>query len=144
VSNYAAGGQECRHNLVYWNGGNYIGLGPSAASHVEGRRWKNRPHLGEWEQAVAAGRLPVVEVESLTPRQRLGELAMLQLRLAHGIRFGDFAARTGRDPRDAFAPVIDRLEQIGVLTRDATGVRLTDRGLDVADAAAAEFLATVA
>ena len=86
ISNYAAPGQECRHNLVYWNGGNYIGLGPSAASHVEGWRWKNRPHLGEWEDAVAAGDLPATDAEQLTPEQRMGELAMLQLRLTRGTR----------------------------------------------------------
>src|ERR1051325_8644174 len=45
-------GAAGRHNLLYWNGGNYLGLGPAAASHVGGNRWKNRPHLGEWEAAV--------------------------------------------------------------------------------------------
>ena len=58
ISNYAVPGEECRHNLVYWTGGNYIGLGPSAASHVQGWRWKNRPHLGEWEEAVGAEAFP--------------------------------------------------------------------------------------
>ena len=58
ISNYAAPGQECRHNLLYWSGGDYIGLGPSAASHVQGWRWRNRPHLGEWETAVAAAPFP--------------------------------------------------------------------------------------
>ena len=48
ISNYSRAGAECRHNLLYWNGGDYIGLGPSAASHVQGTRWRNRPHLGEW------------------------------------------------------------------------------------------------
>ena len=75
ISNYAMPGEECQHNLVYWTGGNYIGLGPSAASHVAGHRWRNRPHLGEWEQAVAAGKLPAADVEQLTPappRRRTG------------------------------------------------------------------------
>ena len=43
ISNFATQGESCRHNLNYWTGGNYIGLGPSAASHVDGLRWKNRP-----------------------------------------------------------------------------------------------------
>src|SRR5688500_2295639 len=80
VSNYARPGEACRHNLNYWTGGNYIGLGPSAASHVEGWRWRNRPHLGEWEDAVSAGRLPAADVEHLSPESRAGELAMLMLR----------------------------------------------------------------
>src|SRR5207302_3383448 len=82
ISNYATPGEECRHNLVYWTGGNYLGLGPSAASHLGGWRWRNRPHLGEWEQAVSEGRLPATDIEKLSPPRRAGELAMLMLRLS--------------------------------------------------------------
>ena len=81
---------------VYWTGGNYIGLGPSAASHVRGlavartaRTWASG------SASIAGGRLPAVDVETLTPRQRAGELAMLLLRLSRGLNFADFAARTG-------------------------------------------------
>jgi oxygen-independent coproporphyrinogen III oxidase len=141
ISNYAAPGQECRHNLMYWTGGNYIGLGPSAASHVEGWRWKNRPHLGEWEDAIAAGSLPATDAERLTPGQRMGELAMLQLRLSRGLNLADFAARTGHDARCVFSDVLDRLAPAGLLELTPEAIRLSDRGVDVADAIAAEFLA---
>src|SRR5688572_5877483 len=105
IINYARPGEACRHNLLYWNGGSYIGLGPSAASHVEGHRWRNRPHLGEWETAVQAGGIPTTDIEHLAPRQRAGELAMLQLRLADGIQFESFARRTGSDPRELYGDV---------------------------------------
>lgn len=148
ISNYAVPstgsgqpGEECRHNLVYWTGGNYIGLGPSAASHVSGWRWKNRPHLGEWENAIEADRLPATDVEQLTSDQRAGELAMLLLRLTNGLTFDRFAARTGHDARNLFARQIDQLVPAGLITTDPRGIRLTDRGLAVADAVAAEFLA---
>jgi oxygen-independent coproporphyrinogen III oxidase len=140
ISNYAAPGQECRHNLVYWSGGSYIGLGPSAASHVEGWRWKNRPHLGEWERAIACSTLPAGDVERLTEAQRRGELAMLNLRLARGLNFADFTARTGADARHAFAEQTDRLSRLGLIRVDPDAVRLTEAGLNVADAVAAEFL----
>lgn len=140
VSNYAVPGDECRHNLVYWTGGNYIGLGPSAASHVEGWRWRNRPHLGEWEDAVSAGELPAADVESLSPGRRAGELAMLMLRLDRGIEFDAFAARTGRDAGHTFRDQLERLAPVGLITVDASSVRLTERGINVADAVAAEFL----
>lgn len=143
ISNYAVAGEACRHNLVYWTGGNYIGLGPSAASHVSGWRWKNRPHLGEWENAIEADRLPATDVEQLTPDQRAGELAMLLLRLTDGLNFDVFAARTGRDARQSFAPQVDQLAPLGLITIDGRTIRLTDRGLGVADAVAAEFLAPV-
>jgi oxygen-independent coproporphyrinogen-3 oxidase len=148
ISNYALpstgsgqAGEECRHNLVYWTGGSYIGLGPSAASHVHGWRWKNRPHLGEWENAIEADRLPATDVEQLTPSQRAGELAMLLLRLTEGLNFAAFADRTGRDARQLFAAQIAQLAPTGLITVDDRSIRLTERGLGVADAVAAEFLA---
>jgi oxygen-independent coproporphyrinogen III oxidase len=173
VSNFAAPGEECQHNLVYWTGGNYIGLGPSAASHVEGWRWRNRPHLGEWERAVgeeetrrqgdratrreeegesdsSPSRLvplspcrphpPAIDVEHLTPLRRAGELAMLLLRLTRGLNFADFAARTGLDARTLWSDQIDRFTKTGLLTCDDRGFRLSERGLPVADALAAEFV----
>ena len=142
ISNYSRPGRECRHNLVYWMGGNYLGLGPSAASHLSGRRWRNRPHLGEWEQAVSSGRLPATDLEQLNPLQRAGELAMLMLRLSHGIDFGQFARRTGFSPAELFSDVLDRLERIGMIRTHADAIRLTEAGLNVADAVSAEFLAT--
>jgi oxygen-independent coproporphyrinogen-3 oxidase len=141
ISNYARAGEECRHNLVYWNGENYIGLGPSAASHVEGTRWRNQPHLGEWESAVDSRELPSIDIETLSPPRRAGELAYLQLRLARGIDFDAFAARTGCDAHELYADSLDRLSRVGLLDIDARGFRLTERGLNVADAVAAEFLA---
>lgn len=141
ISNYAVPGEECRHNLLYWTGGDYLGLGPSAASHVQGNRWRNRPNLREWEEAVDADALPAIDVEILTPARRAGELAMLMLRLAGGINFSVFADRTGLDVYTTFADQIGRFGPPGLLRVDPDALRLTSRGLEVADALAAEFLA---
>ncbi len=141
ISNYAIPGEECRHNLHYWTGGNYLGLGPAAASHIQGWRWRNCPHLGEWERAVTSGRLAAIEVESLPAERRACELAMLMLRLSGGLNFDGFATQTGHDALIFFAPVVNRLLRHGLLMADRTALRLTDRGLEVADAVAAEFLA---
>jgi oxygen-independent coproporphyrinogen III oxidase len=140
ISNYARPGQECQHNLLYWTGGDYLSLGPSAASHVQGWRWRNRPHLGEWENAVDRGILPAVEIESLSPRHRAGELAMLMLRLSNGITDADFTTRTGHSAAEFFAEVIDRLLPLGLLDVTAGAIRLSELGLPVADSVAAEFL----
>ncbi len=140
ISNYAREGEECRHNLMYWNGGNYIGLGPSAASHVRGWRWKNRGHLGEWESAIEAGGPPVAEAENLTALQRAGELAMLQLRLARGVKFAEFEGFTGCDARGVYGELLGRLAGAGLVRVDEEGFGLTEKGLNVADAVAGEFL----
>ncbi len=140
ISNYAAAGQECRHNLAYWTGDNYLSLGPSAASHIEGWRWRNAPHLGEWESAVASDNLPAIEVERLSPRHRAAELAMLLLRLSRGLNFADFANRTKFDARALWQETIDRYSTAGLLEVDSTSLRLSDSGLAVADSLASEFL----
>ncbi len=141
VSNFATAGEACRHNLNYWTGGNYLGLGPSAASHVAGWRWRNRPHLGEWESAVGDGRLPAFEVEQLTPRQRAGELAMLMLRLDGGLDLRFCSDRAGVDAARVFGPVIDQLTGVHLVESVGGRVRLTRRGIEVADAVAGEFVA---
>ena len=141
VSNFATAGEACRHNVNYWTGGNYVGLGPSAASHVDGVRWRNRPHLGEWETAVDRGRLPAADVERLTPPQRAGELAMLMLRLGRGLDLRFCADRTGVDAAALFAPVIDQLAGGGLVTVVDGSVVLTRRGIEVADGVAGEFVA---
>jgi oxygen-independent coproporphyrinogen-3 oxidase len=142
ISNFAAPGQECQHNLRYWNGEDYIGLGPSAASHVQGHRWKNAGNLGKWEEAIARKELPAVDMEILSPQQRMGELAMLQLRLSSGLNFADFEKRMSEDARSVFADPIERYTAAGLLESDSTRVRLTEHGVRLADAVAAEFLAT--
>ncbi|HEV7300192.1 MAG TPA: radical SAM family heme chaperone HemW [Tepidisphaeraceae bacterium] len=140
ISNYAAHGQECRHNLMYWTGGNYVSLGPSASAHTGGVRWKNRPHLGEWESAIDAGHLPATDVERLSPETRAGELAMLMLRLSGGINFDVYTTRTGRDARRQFHDIVARFAPVGLLEQTDNTIRLTPAGLSVADALASEFL----
>ena len=139
-SNFAVQGQACRHNLHYWNGGNYAALGPSGASHVGGVRFRNRPHLGEWEQAVASDLLPAVDVEQLTPLARAGELIMLQLRLPGGVRFDELQQRWGVDGRAEFADELSMLKKQQLIAVDDSGFRLLPAGWILADAIAGEFV----
>jgi len=136
ISNYAKPGEECRHNLAYWHGRNYIGLGPSAASHVGGHRFKNRPHLREWEQAVPTRTLPVIEHERLTDAERVSERVMLELRLRQGVQFADYSS----DLRAQFVSQLKQLQSLQLIWIDTTGFGLTERGLHVADAVAGEFV----
>ena len=125
ISNY---GTPSAHNLTYWRGGSYLGLGPSAASHAAGVRWKNAGHLGKWERAVAAGSPPVIEAESLDDDQRAEERVMLGLRLAEGVA-GVSAAVLTR------AAAVPHLVDV-----DGDRLTLTDAGVEVADAVVAHLL----
>jgi oxygen-independent coproporphyrinogen-3 oxidase len=86
ISNFAKPGKEARHNLVYWGGGSYLGLGPSAHSFdaQNGVRWKNFSSLHKWANTVTQGQLAVEQTETLSTDQIEIERWMLALRLDEG------------------------------------------------------------
>ncbi len=85
VSNWARPGGQCRHNLLYWRGGDWWGVGPGAHSHVGGVRWWNVRHPARYAKHLAAGETPAQAREILTADQRRTERVMLGLRLAEGL-----------------------------------------------------------
>ena len=85
ISNWAADpGARCAHNLLYWTGGDWWGVGPGAHSHVGGTRWWNVRHPAAYAARLAAGRSPGLGREVLGPRERSLEKIMLAIRLADG------------------------------------------------------------
>ena len=85
ISNWAAGdGARCRHNLLYWTGGDWWGVGPGAHSHVGGTRWWNVKHPAAYATRIGSGRSPAQAREILTERERHLERVLLLTRLAEG------------------------------------------------------------
>jgi oxygen-independent coproporphyrinogen-3 oxidase len=86
ISNFAKPGFEARHNLAYWKGHSYLGLGPSAHSYdaAHSRRWKNVSSLHLYADRLGEDRLPREQQETLTPDQLELERWMLALRLSEG------------------------------------------------------------
>ena len=85
VSNWARPGHECRHNLLYWSGGDYLGVGCAAHSHRAGRRWWNVRTPERYVAAVRAGRPAVAAGEELAPDARRVEGLQLSLRTRAGV-----------------------------------------------------------
>ncbi len=86
LSNWATSEQShCRHNLLYWTGGDWWGFGPGAHSHVGGVRWWNVRHPAAYAQRLAAGQSPAAARERLTAAMRRMEEIMLRTRLAEGL-----------------------------------------------------------
>ncbi|GIH59957.1 coproporphyrinogen III oxidase [Microbispora siamensis] len=97
ISNWAAGDEaRCRHNLLYWTGGDWWGAGPGAHSHVGGTRWWNVKHPAAYAARLAAGTSPAHAREVLSAEDRAVERVMLELRLDSGFPLADLApqART--------------------------------------------------
>jgi oxygen-independent coproporphyrinogen-3 oxidase len=146
ISNFARAGEECRHNLAYWNQDPWLALGPSASAHVGGHRWKNVPHLTRWMQSIhASGGFPVVtDHEPPDERRALAERLMTGVRLTKGFDASDAlveASRLGVRTRldDALASLIHD----GTMTADGDVWRLTREGIILADEAGARFIEAV-
>jgi len=140
ISNFARAGGRCRHNLRYWHNLSGLGVGPSASSYIHGRRWRNPPDVREYLRRIRAREPLGIDVETLDPKARAGETAMLQLRLTEGIDCESFAATTGFDPCDLFAGPIARHVSDGLLAATSTHIALTPKGRLVADTIIADFL----
>lgn len=126
VSNWAAtDSARCQHNIGYWDGGDWLGAGPGAHSHVGGVRWWNVKHPGRYAERVAQGGLPASGWEALTAEERYTERVMLGVRLRSGMPLGELDA----DGRAAG----DRVIADGLAVRDADRLILTDRGRLLAD-----------
>jgi oxygen-independent coproporphyrinogen-3 oxidase len=94
ISNWAAGdAARCRHNMLYWTGGNWWGIGPGAHSHIGGTRWWNVRHPRRYAARLAAGSSPAQAREVLTGPERRTEQIMLRTRLADGCPAGLLTAR---------------------------------------------------
>jgi oxygen-independent coproporphyrinogen-3 oxidase len=85
VSNWARPGADCRHNLLYWHGGDWWGFGPGAHSHVGGVRWWNVRHPSAYAGRLADGVTPAQARERLSADERRTEEVLLRLRLADGL-----------------------------------------------------------
>jgi oxygen-independent coproporphyrinogen-3 oxidase len=130
----------CRHNVTYWRGGSYYGLGPSAAGYVRGVRTKNWPNTQLYCERLERGERAIETVEELAPLKRAGETAAFGLRMNAGWPFDDFQEVTGFDLHREWRGEISDLLQRGWGDLMPDRFRLTPAGLRFADTAAGMFL----
>jgi oxygen-independent coproporphyrinogen-3 oxidase len=143
ISNYARRGRECRHNLNYWRGGDYLGVGAGAHSFCRtprpGVRWSNEKIPGVYLERVGASGGARVSQEALSRRQAQGEFVFLTLRCLAGFDSESFAERFGVSFAEAF-PHVTSLARDGLIEHGDHHWRLTERGLLVADSVFATFV----
>ena len=140
ISNFARMGFQCRHNLGYWEGAEYLGLGPSATSTLHGRRWTNPSVALEWAAAVKSG-APDAEAEALSLQARVLELIMLRLRTTRGLRVKAYHDLTGRDFLRDHKALIHALHERGLIRICNGYVRFTRSGMLVSNSILSRFFA---
>lgn len=140
LSNYARPGHRCEHNLCYWRNEPYVGIGPSAASYMDGRRWRNIPNLDRYVQAIETDASPEIESETLGRLAAMRESAMLGLRLRDGIDVAAMRSRFGVEPLMLFTPLMAPHVERGWLVADERHIALTPAGLLFANDVMGDFL----
>ena len=132
--------RACQHNVNYWRGGSFYGLGPGATSYVRGVRTRNRSNTKVYCEQLEAGKRAIEFREELSPLARAGETAAFGLRMVVGWPFEEFRQITGRDLRNEWADDMNRLAAQGWGRLAPDRFQLTREGLRFADAAAELFL----
>ncbi len=140
ISNFAKPGCRSEHNLIYWRNQPYIGVGPSAAGCLNGRRYKNVADVAGYVRMMDQQGHAEVETETIDNEKLITELIMMQLRLVEGLSIKAFRRRTGIDPLTLFAPTLDRMADQGLLTVTDTHIALTRAGLLLGDSVMAELV----
>jgi oxygen-independent coproporphyrinogen III oxidase len=136
TANFCREGRQARHNLAYWRGRDYLGLGIGAVSTVKGLRWRNAPKLGAYVSALGEGRRPPRELEALDADTRTRERLMLGLRLDEPVPLREVGSAL-----DGLA--LARLEGLGLVERRRRGLALTTRGRFLGGGVTAELLTEI-
>jgi len=136
ISNWAKAGYQCRHNLGYWTGREYLGLGLGASSYFNNKRLKKTDCL----ESYINGNFTFPHIEEIDQVIQMAEFALLGLRLNEGISVTDFKNRFSKDIFEVYGKTLHQFLEQGLLIQDDDKITLTSKGLDVSNAVFCEFL----
>lgn len=128
ISNFAYVGKESKHNLLYWNNDEYIGLGAGAHGYVNGKRYSNHGPIKKYMQTIETGEQPLMMQKEVTNVEKMEEEMFLGLRKNEGVSLAKFEERYGLTLRDVYGKELDELLQRELLVLENNFVRLTSRG----------------
>ena len=138
ISNFCQPGFSCQHNLRYWQGESYLGLGPSAQSFVSGVRFGNPLDLDSYCLTIAQGELPVEQLEVLDSQEVKREHIVFGLRTMKGVLHNQVESLSENNVE--WGRAFQQLHMQGLLMEEAGYVRLTQKGLQFADTVAVALL----
>lgn len=140
ICNYAKPLREVKHYLVYWNNQEYIGLGVGACGYIDGIRYTNIREIPPYIEALRQHRKPISDSELMTGHAEKTETFMLALRMREGICLADYEQCFGEEIDVAFGEQIEKWIDLGLLELNETHLRLTQRGLFLANEVFVELM----
>ncbi len=140
ISNYALPGKECIHNVGYWTGVEYLGLGLGAASLMNNKRFRNTTSLEDYlRDAESPEKIRTVE-EELDLHGRMSEFLILGLRMTAGISAEEFRNRFGRDLTEEYESPLEKYLSLGLLKKENDRIFLSEEGISVSNTIFADLL----
>ncbi len=141
ISNFAKGGLECAHNLMYWHNNEYVGCGSNAHSYFGKVRYANHSGIREYIKSVneIGGQTRAFRAQ-VDMREEQFDTLMLGLRLVRGIEKSEFEERFGRDITFFYKRQIDDLKAQGLLEDDGNRLYCTQKGLDLQNYVMLKFM----
>lgn len=140
ISNFAKPGYECKHNLIYWNVKPYLGLGLSAHSNINSKRWSNFGDFKQYFKCLNEDSLPIEESEKIDKEMEMAEFMILGLRLIKGIKKSDFNNRFGLNVENVYGRQLKSLEDKGLIENKEEYIKLTKKGIDLSNLVFVELL----
>ncbi|NTW04601.1 MAG: radical SAM family heme chaperone HemW [Peptococcaceae bacterium] len=140
ISNFAKPEFCCQHNLRYWHNFSYLGLGPAAHSSIRGKRFSNHDSLGLYVDKLRKNTSPVQQEEAINKKDEIAETIFLGLRLVQGLDLDAFEIRFGDRMENIFQKEIEKLNDLGLLERKESFLRLTEKGLLLGNMVFSEFV----
>lgn len=139
ISAFAKEGYESRHNTGYWQARPFLGLGPSAFSYFDKKRFRNVANLHKYCKALGKGILPKDFEEELSYPENVKELLAVEIRLIKGVNLSEFEKRHALLPKELHA-TLEKLIQKKWLEKEGSVIRLTEQGLLFYDSVAEEII----
>lgn len=140
ISNVARPGYFSRHNVKYWQGGDWRGFGCGAHSTVAGRRWKNVAGVEDYVDRVGVGRDIAMDLHEVSSRERIEEALFTGMRLTAGIEKRQFQATYGVDPWEKYGEALAPYRDLGLVWERGSTFGLTRQGMLVANEILAVFV----
>lgn len=140
ISNFALPGSEARHNLIYWRNQEYLGLGPAAHSMLKEHRFSNVESVELYINRLEKNESAIHKLHCLTREEQMAETVFLGLRLIDGLDMEVFARKFGQPITEVFGDQLNKLLGQGLLEIDENHLKLTGKGLPLANEAFIEFI----